>query len=133
MDIKRIIKEIVTETINFKELENNNKYTLPKIPTKNVFLNNPENISNIRKEADQYFDGDKFKSLPVETINIKDIVPTQRNLTINNIRSTMGVENNIEAFLLKYGNKYYILDGHHRIASNILKGATSIKAYVFSK
>ena len=64
--------------------------------------------------------------------DVSKIVPTQRNLTIYNLEDTKDVSENTGAYLLKNGDLYYILDGHHRIANIILQGDEIIRAYVFS-
>lgn len=134
--IKNIVKDCLNENYEkdiLKKLERENKYTLPKIPTKNVFFNDVANISSIRKKADEYIDKGIFEELPVEYVNIQYIVPTQKNITINNLKSTKNISDNTEAYLVKYKGYYYILDGHHRIANRILRGDNKIKAYVFNQ
>ncbi len=117
--------------INFKDLEKSNRTTLPKIPVEKIFKNNVENISNIRKSADVYINSDKFETLPIETINIDKIVPTQRSLNIDNLKKVQNTNKNTGAYLLKFKDKYFVLDGHHRIAMNILNGNSSINAHVY--
>jgi hypothetical protein len=39
--------------------------------------------------------------------------------------------NETNAILYKYNNKYYVLDGHHRISNQILNGAESVDARVY--
>lgn len=119
--------------INFKELEKLNRTTLPKIPVENIFSHKVEDISKIRKNADALIASDKFETLPIKTIQIEDIVPTQINLNIDNLKKVKNTTEDTDAYLLKYRNKYYILDGHHRIAMNILNGNDSVNAYVYQE
>ena len=125
------MRDLLKEILNFKELEKLNRTTLPKIPVENIFKNNIENISTIRQKADTYIDNDTFEDLPIESVNINDIFPTQRSLNINNLKKVEKTTKNTGAYLLKNNGKYYVLDGHHRIAINILNGIDKIDAFVF--
>ena len=132
--IKNNLLDFLGENKILNKLSKDNRFTYPKVPTKNVFLNPPltdiKSLSLIRKEADHYFENDRFTELPLEDIDIYQIVPTQINLTIPNLKSTFNNNNNTGAFLVKHDNLYYILDGHHRIANKILQGNTIVSAYV---
>ena len=66
-----------------------------------------------------------------KSVNINDIFPTQRSLNINNLKKVEKTTKNTGAYLLKNNGKYYVLDGHHRIAINILNGIDKIDAFVF--
>lgn len=132
MDLREHIRAVLLENI-FKQLERDNYRTLPKVPTKNVFFHDIADITKIRANADVYFKDDKFKTLPLEWIDVHDIVPTQKNLTINNLKDTQNVDPETGAYLMKYNNKYYILDGHHRIANAILKQEPKIKGFVYDQ
>lgn len=137
--IREIVRGVLSESYNniYKNIESNKYY--PKIPVVDVFFN--DNIHKggtdwdferiIRKDADKYSEDDKFKSFPIETIDIKKIVPTQKFLNINNLKSVRSDDKNTGAYLSKYNGYYYILDGHHRIANKILEGDKFIKAYVY--
>lgn len=130
------IVSLMSENKLYDKLSKDNKYTLPKIPVKNVFFNDVPDMafmSSIRKEADKYFENDRYKELPLEYVDINYIVPTQKNITIGNLESTSDIGDSTEAYLVKYGGYYYILDGHHRIANRILQGDNKIKAYVYSQ
>lgn len=134
--IHKALVNIIIENKLYDKLSNDNKYTLPKIPTRNIFLNNVPDMafmSNIRKEADKFFENDRYKELPVEYVDINYIVPTQRNITIDNLETTTNIGEDTEAYLVKYGDYYYILDGHHRIANRILQGDNKIKAYIYTQ
>jgi len=113
---------------SIKQLESENKTTLPKIPTQNVFLNKISQAPlEKRNKAGEYID--KLNELPTEKINVSDIIPTQKNITIGNLKEVKSI--NEEPYLLKYGEKYYVVDGHHRIANQILEGNNTIEAKVF--
>ena len=123
-------KQVKTDI--FKKLEEENKYTLPKVPTNKVFKNDVEILAREQtNKSSKYFDDDSYKSLPIERININKIIPTQKNLNIDNLKAVKNISIDTEAFLHYYNDQYYILDGHHRIAINILNGNNTIKAYVF--
>jgi hypothetical protein len=117
----------------FKKIELENKYTLPKIKTNKIFINKVEYPNReIRREADFYFENDNFKKLPYIFVDIKNIFPTQDNITINNLKSVKNISQETDAYLCNIENKFYVLDGHHRIAMNILNGFYKIKAFVYN-
>jgi DNA polymerase III sliding clamp (beta) subunit (PCNA family) len=62
-------------------------------------------------------------------VDLKSIVPTQRTVTIPNIESTKEVE--LYPILFKLNDRYYVLDGHHRITNAILKGEKEVMSYVY--
>lgn len=116
----------------YTQLEKDNRYTLPKIPVEYIFSHPDAGaIYDIRRNADKLIDTDEFPTLPYETIETSNIVPTQKNLRIDNLKSTEDIGKDTDAYLVEYLGLYYVLDGHHRIASNILNGETNINAYVY--
>lgn len=120
-----------------KQLEVENKSTAPKVPTPNVFKNEVGTLSRVEREGiDDVIENKKESDLPTETINIGDIVPTQKNLTINNLQETSSIKNLQDGkdpvILVKKDGKYFVVDGHHRIANAILKGKRSVEAKVFN-
>jgi DNA polymerase III sliding clamp (beta) subunit (PCNA family) len=62
-------------------------------------------------------------------VDLKRIVPTQKMVTIPNIESTKEVE--LYPILFKLNDRYYVLDGHHRITNAILKGEKEVMSYVY--
>lgn len=115
---------------SLKQLESENKSTAPKIPTNKVFLNEVEIPPREESsKVDDFFDTGDTDKLSVMEVNVRDIIPTQKNLTIRNLKETQG--QTAGAILLKHNGKYYILDGHHRIANDILEGNETIEAYVY--
>jgi len=112
-----------------KQLELENRYTLPKIPSGNIFSNGVGDVSqDLRIKADDAFEsGDTIS----QQVSIKDIVPTQRNITTHNLKSTKKYKDEPVNLILKDG-KYYVSDGHHRISHAILNGDSAVSANVFS-
>lgn len=120
------------ENFSFKGLEQKFRKTLPKIPTRDVFYNKDVFLPFlVRQNADKYFENDNFKRLPYISVDVTKIVPTQKFLNINNLKDVKNISTDTEAFLLKLGELYYVLDGHHRISMNILNGQPMINAYVY--
>lgn len=110
------------------DLKRENKSTFPKVPTNKIFFNQVEVLpASVVSTADPYLE-DETK-LPTEMVDLKSIVPSQRNVTIPNIESTKDVES--YPILFKLNDKYYVLDGHHRITNAILKDEKEVTAYVF--
>ena len=135
------LNEASSEIINLVgDLKQGNPYW-PKIPVKNVFLN--PNVydrgdgmygfmSKIQKGTKEYIDNDKFDEFPIEEIDIKNIVPTQKFLSADNLE-TVDTENDvIKSTIIKDGDEYFVIDGHHRIAMRILMGETKIKSHVYT-
>jgi len=54
-----------------------------------------------------------------------------KDLLYENSKHKKNISNNTNAILFYKNKKYYIIDGHHRIAANILKGDNKIKAFIF--
>jgi len=125
----------------FKHKKIDNIHTIPegvsqlghKLPVADVFAHN--NLNNGPNGTDwelmRLADID-FERHPIKSVNVSNIVPTQRFLSQDNLDRVNNVGNNTEAYLIERGGLYYIIDGHHRIASEIIKGVSSITAYVYS-
>ena len=109
------------------------KARYPKLPVANIFKNKQTPLGReVRMGADEYIDNKKFETLPVKEVRVEDIVPTQRMLTVGNLeKAHKDMEDETGAYLLKIQDKYYVLDGHHRIANKITSGEDSVKAYVY--
>jgi hypothetical protein len=109
-----------------KKLETNNKSTAPKIPTENIFNNRLGEIPlDTRLKADKYFSGNNKP----QQINISDIVPTQKNITLSNLKGVNNIEDPVNAVMIN--GKYYLTDGHHRVSLANLNNEKSILANVF--
>lgn len=113
------------EPKTIEQLGKENKSTYPKIPTERVFTN-PVSQPVDRASVDEATD------LPIESVKVSEIIPTQKNLTIDNLENTKDVQNPDEPIvLIKEDGKYYVKDGHHRIANAILDGNSEIEAQVY--
>jgi hypothetical protein len=116
----------------YKNLENLNKSTAPKIPVNNIFKNDYKIIpSESRKLIDNIIDLGKEKDLPIESVDISKIVPTQKNVNISNMKDVSNIKNPKDEILaVKNNENYYIVDGHHRIANEILNNKENVNMRV---
>lgn len=116
-----------------KELEAENKSTAPKIPTENVFKNKLGVIpKEKRKKVDSIINAGKEKDIEYRSIDIESIVPTQKNITIPNLRKVQEAKNIDEDIIaVEHNGKNYLVDGHHRVANAILANEKTIDARVF--
>tara|TARA_B110000977_G_C11010133_1_gene467331 strand:+ start:621 stop:1349 length:729 start_codon:yes stop_codon:yes gene_type:complete len=126
--MKHLIKKLLKEAIS--------KHG-HKVPSGDVFLNNnihggPEGPNwDLGRKIDVYSSDAEFETNPIERVSVSDIVPTQKFLTKDNLdKVKKNEEDSTGAYLVKYNGKYFIIDGHHRIANKILGGADTISAYV---
>jgi len=111
-------------------LEQQNKATTPKIPTGNIFQNEAIQLpSSKRKTIDEIIGKGKESSLPSEYVDVSQIVPTQKNVTIPNLKSVKNVPTD-EAIAVKDNGMYYLIDGHHRVANQILNNNNNVKIRV---
>lgn len=119
-----------------KQLEAENRTTVPKVPVEKVFKNKQEILPTDERIAiDKHIENNGIESLPIKEVNINDIVPTQKNITIKNLQSVKGknipIEDSITA--IEKDGKYYITDGHHRVSNDILEGKQSIPMRVLNQ
>jgi len=84
-----------------------------------------------RDKADELIDTGEYSSIPMSSVNVEDLIPTQRFIHESNMGRLDPVDSNTGAYILKEDGKYYILDGHHRITNRISAGDKNIKAHVF--
>ena len=126
--MKGFIKKLLREAI---------VYHGHKIPVGDVFLNNnihggPDGPNwELSRKIDVFTTDADFEKNPIEVVNIRDIVPTQKFLNKDNLDDVKKNEKDFTgAYLVKYEGKYFIIDGHHRIANKIMNGANTVKAYV---
>lgn len=88
--------------------------------------------------------GVKDISSAVEYIENKGIKPSLQEIPIESIRATQDWVNfpfgggdpvfdeyDDRPVVIKRGNKYHLIDGHHRTIKKRTKGKNTIKAYVF--
>ena len=125
-------KNPTTNIKTIRQLAEENKKTAPKIPSEKVFQNTVQNPSlEQQNELDKLLGSGDTSGLPIKTVPVSSIVPTQKNLTVGNLENTQEVtDSNEDIILLKVGDKYYVLDGHHRIANEILKGKENVTVRV---
>lgn len=117
-------------TIKVDDLSEDFKATWPKLRTDKVFTNKNEGVdSAARKISDPLMESGEYKNLPVQSIPTEKIVPTQRNLTADNLEKVADVTVDTGAFVILKDGKYHVVDGHHRLAINTLSGNTP-KAHV---
>lgn len=124
------------ERKSLEQLSAENKSTTPKIPAPKVFHNEVQSLTREEsKGLDAIIDAGKENELPTEKVNVKDIVPTQKNLTIPNLEKVADIPDSAQKsepiILAKKGDQYYVADGHHRIADSILNGETSVSAKIY--
>jgi len=126
--MKNLIKKLLREAITYRG---------HKIPVGDIFFNNnihggPKGPNwELTKKIDVYTSDSEFETNPIQNIDIKDIIPTQKFVTKDNLDKVKKDEEDFTgAYLVKYGDKYYVIDGHHRIANKIMGGDKTISAYI---
>ena len=85
---------------------------------------------SLRRFLDVYIHDEVFEYHPIEVVGVENIVPTQRNVCEDNLASVSNVGNDTDAYLVECKGLFYVIDGHHRIASEILRGNPTIKAFI---
>ena len=85
---------------------------------------------SLRRFLDVYIQDEVFEHHPIETVEVENIVPTQRCVNEDNLASVYNVGNDTDTYLIECKGLFYVIDGHHRIASEILRGNPTIKAFV---
>ena len=87
-----------------------------------------------RAKADKMIDDGSYRDIEPTDVEVTKIVPTQRFLGADNLDRVFDTTQDTGAVLLESGGKFYVLDGHHRIGANIVKGnSTTIKAHVIGR
>jgi len=114
----------------YKSLQEENKSTFPKIPVNKVFKNER---AEVPKEKNQSYEKamEEKKELKDREIDSKHIVPTQKNVNFNNlkdVKKAKNIKDHITA--IEHEGKFYLMDGHHRVANHILSGGGKIKIKV---
>lgn len=137
MKIGKLFNNIINEALTKKDLQalkDANASTYPKIPVNAIFFHDVPDMETILKSTKSANDDMEkgSKNFKLETVNVKMIVPTQKNVNADNLKTTdnMGPDTNAE--LSKVGQFYFIIDGHHRIANAILQGLDEIEAFVYT-
>lgn len=107
-----------------------------KIPTGEIFHNDNINANGYNKEImnaiDVWVDDKTFQQNPIEWVDVTKIVPTQKFLSKDNLEDVKGIKigDNTGAYLVEYNGMYYVIDGHHRLANQIMAGVDKVKAHV---
>jgi hypothetical protein len=100
--------------------------------TQDVFNVGPSQPDrSLRRQADDLIESGSFEDLPAQSVPVSKIIPTQRFLGAENMDRVSDATPDTGAYLIKQGDQYFVLDGHHRIAKNIAEGVSEIKAKVF--
>lgn len=60
-------------------------------------------------------------------VNVRSIVPTQGNLQAEDVIKNLGRKQPKGVWAYKYKGKYYLYDGHHKVAASIIRGDSDIK------
>lgn len=63
---------------------------------------------------------EEINKLPNKIIDLKLIIPTQPNLEKHKVLKEKVPQETVKAYFLLMNGYYYLLDGHHRVASMIL-------------
>jgi len=118
------------------ELKKQNKSTFPKVPVKNVFLNDRAAIpKDKRVNIDKVIKNNEITELPLIDINVDRIIPTQKNVTIPNLRAVAKakkIPDVDEVLLVEDNGLFYVVDGHHRVSNAILDANSSVQARVLN-
>lgn len=122
--VEDVVAPSVEESINnLNEIKNPDG----SVETEYVFSNKP-----IKEDRPFMFVGKNFDvDFESENIKIEDIIPTQPTMSSGNIKRYINDSEKVESTeIYKINGKYFVRDGHHRIASDILKGKKDIEAKV---
>lgn len=92
------------------------------IPVQDYFSNEP--IGNGMFDFDEFPIDTEYNT--EEKVSVEDIVPTQKNLNFKSFK-----KRDDKPELIKLNGKYYVFDGHHRIANEIKNGKKYVSALVF--
>jgi phosphatidylserine decarboxylase len=75
----------------------------------------------------------KFNKAETETVNISDLIATQDNARRDNVKKIIENKENIKDIpiqVIKYKDKYYVSDGHHRLIASKLLGKKETQAKI---
>ena len=74
-----------------------------------------------------------FDTAKTQTINVNDIIPNQDYLSMDRVRRNQSMASNKKPLGVKFSDGSVVLfDGHHRIASEIIKGAKEVKMKILN-
>jgi hypothetical protein len=129
--MRGFIKKLLREGLYEAKIYNGHK-----IPVGDVFYNDNVNAIGYNREImsliDVWVDDKTFQSNPIEWVEVKNIIPTQKFLSKDNLDDVKGIKigHNTGAYLVELNGMYYVIDGHHRLANQIINGVDKVKAYV---
>jgi len=111
--------ELSTESIYNKKVDENNE----------DFVNSSNEFKDKAADYDDGISDSKFieENTIEEEVDINDIIPTQDKL----FEKSLNNKSTGKPILIKVGDKYYVEDGHHRIADKIISGGGKINATVY--
>jgi len=110
---------------------------IKNVTIEKIFNNPIENKDSVNFELwgeASHLDGglkELISSLPIEEVKIENIIPTQTFVSKERLAQGVKPEQDLP-LLIKWNNKYYVEDGHHRIILNVLSGKP-IMARVFDR
>lgn len=119
-----------------KKSDFDSKY-FPKIPVGDIFYGEIKSLFNLgleqKKIVDQAYEAinNDFSKFIEKPIDVRKIHPNQKFLNFYNLQKIKIRNNSTDAELVRVGDEYYILDGHHRIAREILSGEKIVLAKVY--
>ena len=128
-NVEDLLQNIRAFNIRNKRLEFRGQ---TKLHTSFVFHAPPSQPNpDLRRVAEKLIEKGIFEHLPQLSVPISSIIPTQSFLGADNMERVYGSPKKTGAFLLKVGDKAYVLDGHHRISARIADGDETVIAHVF--
>lgn len=73
-----------------------------------------------------------WKLLPIEQVELEGLVFTQHHLwTLAMVNPGLSFTEDTYPYLVKYGGRYYVEDGHHRVVKAILTNVMTVQARVY--
>lgn len=124
-----------TNITSIDDLIKQNPSTTPKIPVNKVFKNDSNQIPRSDKvEAEKILNNEKeLEKIKYTDIDVEDIIPTQKNINVNNLKDVENLTDAEDAVTaIEYNGKYYLADGHHRVANAILNNENKVPVKVIS-
>lgn len=119
-EIKLSDSELSTESVYNKNVEEGNE----------DFIKGSNEFKDKAVNYDEGINDPKFieDNTVEEVVDVNDIIPTQEKLFKNSLNN----KSTESPILIKVGNKYYVEDGHHRIADKIMSGGGKLNATVYN-
>lgn len=112
-------------------LKQTNKDTYPKIRTNKIFKNDVGIVpKDKRQQIDNIIKLGKESDLPTNIVSVNDLIPTQKNITVQNLSDVKNVSSSEPILAVEDNGKYFIIDGHHRLSNQILNGQNEVQIKV---